>query len=165
LIVRPWTECPIVKRFVRREAGAGDSPACVEVRTGGGAGVACRAVPPQPANCSATANAVIVTPLQGAMSGKLTLFVCHIDDGGPPPHACKRAQRALRDAGHEFDKVIAGRGRPFGLFTKGKRPELRAMSGQEMLPVLRLPDGSTINGSSEIIDWARRHAPFGAPDA
>jgi hypothetical protein len=58
------------------------------------------------------------------MSGELTLFVCHIDDGGPPPHACKRAQRALRAASHDFDKVIAGRGIPFGLFMTGRRPEL-----------------------------------------
>lgn len=99
------------------------------------------------------------------MSEKLTLYVCHIDDGGPPPHACKRAQRALRNAGHEFDKVIAGRGRLFGLFTTGRRPELKTISGQEKLPVLRLPDGSTVNGSSEIIEWARRHRPDGAPDA
>jgi hypothetical protein len=53
---------------------------------------------------------------------KLTLFVCNIDDGGPPPHACERAQRELRAAGHEFDKVIAARGIPFGLFATGRRP-------------------------------------------
>ena len=93
------------------------------------------------------------------MSEKLTLFVCNIDDGGPPPHACKRAQRALRAAGHDFDKVIAARGIPFGLFTTGRRPELKEMSGQEKLPVLRLPDGSTVNGSASIISWAREHAP------
>jgi hypothetical protein len=95
------------------------------------------------------------------MSDKLTLYVCNIDDGGPPPHACKRAQRALRAAGHEFDKVIAGRGIPFGLFTTGRRPQLKAMSGQEKLPILRLPDGSTVNGSGEIIAWANEHAPGG----
>ena len=93
------------------------------------------------------------------MSEKLTLLVCHIDDGGPPPHACKRAQRALRDAGHDFDKVIAGKGIPFGLFTTGRRPELKKLSGQEKLPVLQLPDGSTISGSANIIAWARTHAP------
>jgi glutathione S-transferase len=92
-------------------------------------------------------------------SGKLTLFVCNIDDGGPPPHACKRAQRALRAAGHDFDKVIAARGIPFGLFTTGRRPELKQLSGQEKLPVLRLADGTTINGSANIIAWARDHAP------
>jgi glutathione S-transferase len=93
------------------------------------------------------------------MSEKLTLLVCHIDDGGPPPHACKRAQRALRAAGHDFDKVIAARGIPFGLFTSGRRPELKQLSGQEKLPVLQLADGSTINGSAKIIAWARSHAP------
>ncbi len=93
------------------------------------------------------------------MSEKLTLFVCHIDDGGPPPHACKRAQRALRAAGHDFDKVIAGRGIPFALFTTGRRPGLKKLSGQEKLPVLRLADGTIINGSANIIAWARSHAP------
>jgi glutathione S-transferase len=93
------------------------------------------------------------------MADKLTLHVCNIDDGGPPPHACKRAQRALRDAGHDFDKVIAARGIPFGLFTTGRRPSLKALSGQEKLPVLEFPDGATISGSANIIAWAREHAP------
>ncbi len=91
------------------------------------------------------------------MGERLTLLVCHIDDGGPPPHACKRAQRALRAAGHDFEKVIAGRGIPFALFTTGRRPRLKQLSGQEKLPVLRLADGSTINGSANIIAWARAH--------
>lgn len=93
------------------------------------------------------------------MSDRLTLLVCHIDDGGPPPHACKRAQRALRAAGHDFDKVIAARGIPFALFTTGRRPKLKELSGQEKLPVLGLPDGTTINGSANIIAWARTHTP------
>lgn len=93
------------------------------------------------------------------MDGQLTLYVCHIDDGGPPPHACRRAQRALRENGHEFEKVVFGKGIPFGLFTKGRRPELKAMSGQEKLPVLALPDGSTVNGGSTIVEWARANAP------
>lgn len=93
------------------------------------------------------------------MPDKLTLLVCHIDDGGPPPHACKRAQRALRNAGHDFDKVVFDRGIPFGLFTTGRRPELKKLSGQEKLPVLQLPDGSTINGGKNIAEWARANAP------
>lgn len=93
------------------------------------------------------------------MPDKLTLLVCHINDGGPPPHACKRAQRALRDAGHDFDKVVYAKGIPFGLFTKGRRPELKQLSGQEMLPVLQFPDGTTIAGGSNIVAWAREHAP------
>jgi glutathione S-transferase len=98
------------------------------------------------------------------MPQKLTLYVCHVDDGGPPPHACRRAQRALRDAGHDFEKIVFGKGIPFGLFTKGKRPELKAMSGQEQLPVLKLPDGSTVNGSKQIIAWARANAPTAASE-
>lgn len=93
------------------------------------------------------------------MAERLTLYVCHIDDGGPPPHACRRAQRALRDAGHDFEKVVFAKGRPFGLFTKGRRPELKAKTGQEQLPVLELPDGRFVNGSKSIIHWAREHAP------
>jgi hypothetical protein len=91
--------------------------------------------------------------------GRTTLFVCHIDSGGPPPHACKRAQRALRAAGHDFDKVVADRGIPFGLFTQGRRPELKELSGQEQLPVLKLADGSTISGSNQIVAWARNTPP------
>ena len=93
------------------------------------------------------------------MPYKLTLYVCHIDDGGPPPHACKRAQRALRAAGHDFEKVVAGRGIPFGLFTTGRRPHMKELSGQEKLPVLRLADGTVVSGSKQIIEWAKTHAP------
>ena len=92
-------------------------------------------------------------------AARLTLYVCNIDDGGPPPHACKRAQRALRDAGHDFDKVVFARGIPFGLFTTGRRPELKAMSGQEKLPALQLTDGTFVNGSGSIIEWARANTP------
>jgi hypothetical protein len=53
---------------------------------------------------------------------KLTLYVCHIDEGGP-------------------------------------RPELKAMSGQEKLPVMKLPDGTFVNGSSNIIAWAKANSP------
>ena len=54
---------------------------------------------------------------------------------------------------------LAGRGHLFGLFTTGRRPELKALSGQEKLPVLQLPDGTTVNGSANIIAWAHEHAP------
>jgi glutaredoxin len=97
--------------------------------------------------------------LERGMPERLILYVCHIDEGGPPPHACKRAQRALRAAGHDFDKVVLDKGRPFGLFTKGRRPALKAMSGQEQLPVLRLPDDTTVNGSKDIIAWASANSP------
>jgi glutathione S-transferase len=86
---------------------------------------------------------------------KPTLYVCHIDRGGPPMHACRVAQDALRAAGIDFDKVVYARNRPFGLFTSGRRPELKAASGQEKLPTLQLPDGTWVNGSRAITAWAR----------
>jgi predicted enzyme related to lactoylglutathione lyase len=93
------------------------------------------------------------------MPSQLTLYVCHIDEGGPRPHACRRAQEALRAAGHDYEKVIFARGHLFGLFTKGRRPELKRISGQEQLPVLQLRDGMTIAGGSSIVAWARSNRP------
>jgi glutathione S-transferase len=107
----------------------------------------------------ALAREIAVPAPDSPTGGKLTLLVCHIDDGGLPPHACKRAQRALRAAGHDFDKIVAARGVLFGLFTTGRRPKLKQLSGQERLPVMRLPDGTTVNGSADIIAWAEQHAP------
>jgi glutathione S-transferase len=91
----------------------------------------------------------------------LTLYTCHIDRGGPPVHPCRRAHEALDRAGHDYETVIFARNRPFGIFTKGRRPALRQISGQEKLPVLQLPDGTTVNGSGAIVRWARENAPAG----
>ncbi len=99
------------------------------------------------------------------MSERMILYVCHIDEGGPRPHACRRAQNALRAAGHDFEKIVFGRGKLFGLFTTGTRPELKAISGQEQLPVLRLTDDTTVNGSASIIAWAKANAAARAPGA
>jgi predicted enzyme related to lactoylglutathione lyase len=93
------------------------------------------------------------------MPDKLTLYVCHIDDGGPKPHACRRAHEALRAAGHDYETVIFGKGHRFGLFTTGRRPRLKEISGQEKLPVLQWPDGTTIAGSRNIVAWAKANKP------
>jgi predicted enzyme related to lactoylglutathione lyase len=93
------------------------------------------------------------------MPEKLTLYVCHIDDRGPKQHACRRAHEALREAGHDYEKTIFDRGHYFGLFTKGRRPELKEISGQEKLPVLQLPGGMTITGSASIVAWAQANRP------
>lgn len=94
-----------------------------------------------------------------AATGELVLYTCHVDRGGVPLHACKRAHEALDEAGHEYRTEVLARNRPFGLGTKGRRPELKKLSGQEKLPVLKLPDGSTVNGSGDIMKWARENPP------
>src|ERR1700722_16297003 len=75
--------------------------------------------------------------VNGAMSVSMipTLFVCHGDDGGPSFHPCRQAQEALRSAGIEYRKVIAGHGSPFP-FLRGPRPELLRETGTEKLPTL-----------------------------
>jgi glutathione S-transferase len=85
-----------------------------------------------------------------------TLFVCHGDDGGPRVHPCRRVQEALRGAGIDYDKVIAGHGHPIPFLRRGSRHELRDATGDTKLPALRLPDGKVIIHSRAILAWIRR---------
>lgn len=85
-----------------------------------------------------------------------TLYVCHGDDGGPRLHPCRRVQEALRDAGIEYDKVIAAHGSPFPFLRKGSREELRAATGDTKLPALKLADGRILTQSREILAWVRQ---------
>lgn len=84
-----------------------------------------------------------------------TLFVCHGDDGGPRIHPCRRVQEALRDAGIEYEKVIAAHGSPIPFLRKGSREELREATGSTKLPALKLPDGTVITHSKAIISWVK----------
>ncbi|GAC1438126.1 MAG: hypothetical protein NVSMB51_13460 [Solirubrobacteraceae bacterium] len=92
------------------------------------------------------------------MPETMKLLVCELDDGGPKIHPCRKAQDALDRAGIVYEKQVHDKNRPLGLFTKGKRPELKQLSGQEKLPVLVLGDGSTVNGGGAIADWAQAQA-------
>jgi glutathione S-transferase len=84
---------------------------------------------------------------------KPTLFVCHGDDGGPRIHPCRRVQEALRGAGIDYDKVVAAHGNPIPFLRKGSRDELRAATGDEKLPALKLADGAVITPSRAILSW------------
>jgi len=88
-----------------------------------------------------------------------TLYTCQYEDRFGALHACAKAHRALDEAGVTHRSQVLGKGRPMGLGTTGKRPELARISGQEKLPVLALPDGTTVNGSESIMAWAREHHP------
>jgi hypothetical protein len=82
-----------------------------------------------------------------------TLYVCHGDDGGPKIHPCRRVQEALNKAGIPYDKVVAAHGNPIPLLRKGSREELRAATGGEKLPTLKLADGTVIRPSKAILAW------------
>jgi glutathione S-transferase len=90
------------------------------------------------------------------MADRPTLYVCHGDDGGPRIHPCRRVQEALRAAGIEYDKVIAGHGNPFPFLRKGSREELRKATGTTKLPTLELPHGTVIAHSRAILSWIGR---------
>jgi glutathione S-transferase len=87
------------------------------------------------------------------MAEKPTLFVCDGDDGGPRIHPCRRVQEALRDAGIEYDKVIAAHGSPLPFLRKGSREELREATGDTKLPTLKLPDGTVLTHTRAISAW------------
>ncbi len=84
---------------------------------------------------------------------KPVLYVCHGDDGGPKMHPCRRVQEALRTASIDYDKVVAAHGNPIPFLRKGSREELRAATGATKLPSLKLPDGTVLHHSREIIKW------------
>ncbi|HWW90761.1 MAG TPA: glutathione S-transferase N-terminal domain-containing protein [Solirubrobacteraceae bacterium] len=87
------------------------------------------------------------------MAEKLTLYVCHGDDGGPRMHPCRRVQEALQAAGIDYDKVIAAHGSPLPFLRKGSREQLRDATGATKLPALELPDGTVITHSRAILSW------------
>jgi glutathione S-transferase len=87
-----------------------------------------------------------------------TLFVCHGDEGGPRIHPCRRVQEALREAGIEYEKAIAGHGHPIPFLRRGARDELREATGDTKLPALKLPDGTVITHSRAILSWVSQQA-------
>jgi glutathione S-transferase len=88
-----------------------------------------------------------------------TLYVCHGDDGGPRIHPCRRVQEGLREAGIEYDKVIAAHGNPIPFLRKGSRDELRAATGSEKIPALKLEDGTVLTHSRAILRWVSERRP------
>lgn len=88
------------------------------------------------------------------MSEKPTLYVCHGDEEGPRFHPCRRVQKVLRDAGIEYDKVVAAQGSPIPFLRKGSREQLEAATGSKKLPALKLPDGTVLTHTREIVAWA-----------
>jgi hypothetical protein len=90
----------------------------------------------------------------------MRLFVCWgtftrtLRPGG---HPCGNAYRALKDAGHDPEVVRSYGLAPLpGIFnsTSGRR-EVQELTGNRWVPTLQLDDGTVIDGSQEIMDWAR----------
>jgi len=74
-------------------------------------------------------------------------------------HVCGAAHEAVVDAGYEPDVVKAYGFGPLPDWmnsTKGRR-EVRAITGNNWVPLLVTDDGEHIQGSQRIIDWAAAH--------
>ncbi len=56
--------------------------------------------------------------------------------------ACWKVERELKDKGIDYEVVKHGYG-------KGKRPDVVAISGQKLLPVLELSDGTVLRAESD----------------
>jgi len=93
-----------------------------------------------------------------ATDARPTLYVCDGDDGGPRMHPCRKVQEAMRARGLEYHKVVAGHGSPIPVLRKGSRADLRAATGDDKLPTLKLADGTVIKKSRPILAWIARQA-------
>jgi hypothetical protein len=72
------------------------------------------------------------------------------------------AYHALRDAGHSPEvKLAYGLGALPGFMNNlaSGRREVKKLTGNYWVPVLVLDDGTVIQGSREIIDWAGANPP------
>jgi glutathione S-transferase len=99
------------------------------------------------------------------MDEKPTLFVCHGDEGGPKMHPCRRVQEAMQAAGIQYEKVIAAHGSPIPFLRRGSREELREATGDTKLPALKLPDGTVLTHSRQILTWIEEQGRQPGPDA
>lgn len=91
----------------------------------------------------------------------MKLYVCWGTFPTPRPggHPCRNAHEALKRAGHDPELVMSyGLGLLPGVFnqTRGRR-EVQELTGNRWVPTLVLDDGTVVDGSREIVAWARDH--------
>ncbi len=95
----------------------------------------------------------------------MRLYVCYGTFPSPRPggHPCANAYHALREAGYEPEvKKSYGFGLLPSLFNRTSgRQEVERLTGNRWVPTLVLDDGTVIDGSHEIGDWAKAN-PAGA---
>jgi hypothetical protein len=91
----------------------------------------------------------------------MRLYVCWGTFQTPRPggHPCRNAYRALKDAGHDPEIVNSyGLGvlPAFMNNTRGRK-EVERLTGNRWVPTLVLDDETVIDGSKEIVAWAKAH--------
>jgi hypothetical protein len=92
----------------------------------------------------------------------MKLYVCHgTFKNAPRPggHPCGNAYHALKDAGHD-PNVVKVRGwalLPEILNQTAGRRRVKELTGNNWVPTLELDDGTVVDGSQEIVAWAKAH--------
>ncbi len=100
----------------------------------------------------------------------MKLYVCYgtfPNPMRPGGHPCANAYHALRDAGHEPELVKSyGLGILPGVFNRTRgREEVERVTGNRMVPTLVLADGTIVDGSKDIVAWAKAHPAHEAQPA
>ena len=73
-------------------------------------------------------------------------------------HPCGVAAQALDRAGLGYEVKVVGGFKNVPFSRRGKRGEIRELTGQEDVPVLLLDDGTAIAGTGKIVEWASTHS-------
>ena len=82
-------------------------------------------------------------------------------------HPCGLAYHALKDAGHDPEVIRSyGLGMlPEAFNRTSGRQEVKRLTGNTWVPALVTDDGTVVQGSREIADWARAHPAGAQPTA
>ena len=81
----------------------------------------------------------------------------------PGGHPCREAYVALKRAGHE-PQVVRSFGAamlpdiPFNLTPQ--RMHVKRVTGNSEVPMLETDDGEIVQGSRQIVDWARKNSLY-----
>ena len=89
----------------------------------------------------------------------MKLYVCYgtfTQAPRPGGHPCGKAHEALKTAGYEPEVARAyGFGPLPGFLQPPGRREVKQLTGNYWVPALVQDDGTVIQGSREIIEWAK----------
>jgi hypothetical protein len=98
----------------------------------------------------------------------MELYVCYGTFRSPKPggHPCRNAYEALVEAGHDPDvKRSYGLGPLPDFLQTPARKKVKQLTGTAWVPILILDDGDVVDGSQEIIDWAKANPAGAKPKA
>ena len=90
----------------------------------------------------------------------MTLYVCWGTFRTKKGHPCGEVHQSLTDAGHDPDVVKTGGCYRTDPFFPGRR-EVKRLTGNYKVPTLVLDNGTIIDGSQNIIEWARTNEAAG----